>query len=92
MAAARRMHPGQRATCAAGDCTQEGARINHPGAAWPAMPIGRVWRQIGGSRVGCHCESATLCNQHQARMSKQADAPVSMRPCLAGQGRGRCSS
>ena len=48
--------------------------------------------QNGGSRVGCHCESATLCNQHQARMSKQADAPVSMRPCLAGRGRGWCSS
>lgn len=43
--------------------------------------------QNGGSRVGCHCESATLCNQHQVRMSKQADAPVSMRSCLAGQGR-----
>ena len=48
--------------------------------------------QNGGYRVGCQYESATLCNQHQARMSRQADAPVSMRPCLAGQGRGRCSS
>jgi Nitroreductase len=49
-------------------------------------------RLTSGYRVGCQYESATLCNQHQARMSKQADAPVSMRPCLAGQGRGRCSS
>ena len=37
----------QKATCAVSDRTQESAHINHSGAARSAMPIGRVWRQIG---------------------------------------------
>ena len=41
----------------------------------------------GGYRVGCHIESATLCNQHQARMSKQADVGVhEAGPVKAGAG------
>jgi hypothetical protein len=72
--------------------TQASAQITYSCALRTGTPMIGQTIHIGGYRVGCQYESATFCNQHQARMSRQADVPVSMRPCLAGQGRGRCSS